>query len=137
MMRGREVASHDAPDVVEELARQVVDAGFRVHYTLGPGLLESAYEMCLCREFQMRGIDFQRQVSMPVVYEGLRLESGYQLDLLVGGEVIVELKAIEELLPVHKAQLLTYLKLTQKKLGLLINFNVPKIKDGIHRIIRR
>lgn len=131
------MASHDAPDVVEELARQVVDAGFRVHYTLGPGLLESAYEMCLCREFQMRGIDFQRQVSMPVVYEGLRLESGYQLDLLVGGEVIVELKAIEELLPVHKAQLLTYLKLTQKKLGLLINFNVPKIKDGIHRIIRR
>lgn len=106
------MASHDAPDVVEELARQVVDAGFRVHYTLGPGLLESAYEMCLCREFQMRGIDFQRQVSMPVVYEGLRLESGYQLDLLVGGEVIVELKAIEELLPVHKAQLLTYLKLT-------------------------
>lgn len=131
------MASHDAPDVVEELARQVVDAGFRVHYMLGPGLLESAYEMCLCREFQMRGIDFQRQVSMPVVYEGLRLESGYQLDLLVGGEVIVELKAIEELLPVHKAQLLTYLKLTQKKLGLLINFNVPKIKDGIHRIIRR
>lgn len=131
------MASHDAANVPEELARQIVDAAFRVHYALGPGLLESAYEMCLCREFQMREINFQRQVSMPVVYEGLRLESGYQLDLLVGGEVIVELKAVEELLPVHKAQLLTYLKLTQKQLGLLINFNVPKIKDGIHRFIRR
>ncbi len=129
--------SHDAANVPEELARQVVDAAFRVHYALGPGLLESAYEMCLCREFQMRQINFRRQVPVPVVYEGLRLESGYQLDLLVGGEVIVELKAVEELLPVHKAQLLTYLKLTQKQLGLLINFNVPKIKDGIHRVIRR
>lgn len=131
------MASHDVADVAEELARQIVDAAFRVHYTLGPGLIESAYEMCLCREFQMRGVDFQRQVSMPVVYEGLKLASGYQLDLLVGGEVIVELKAVEELLPVHKAQLLTYLKLAQKPLGLLINFNVPKIKDGIHRVIRR
>ena len=129
--------SHDAANVPEELARQVVDAAFRVHYALGPGVLESAYEMCLCREFQMRQINFRRQVPVPVVYEGLRLESGYQLDLLVGGEVIVELKAVEELLPVHKAQLLTYLKLTQKQLGLLINFNVPKIKDGIHRVIRR
>jgi GxxExxY protein len=128
--------SHDAANVPEELARQVVDAAFRVHYALGPGLLESAYEMCLCREFQMRQINFRRQVPVPVVYEGLRLESGYQLDLLVGGEVIVELKAVEELLPVHKAQL-SYLKLTQKQLGLLINFNVPKIKDGIHRVIRR
>jgi len=123
------------PAATEETARVVVDCAFQIHRTLGPGLLESVYEVCLCHELNKRGIPFERQVSMPVLYEGLRLDAGLRLDVVVAGCVIVELKAVEQILPVHKAQMLTYLKLSGIRLGLLINFNVPTIKDGIQRII--
>jgi GxxExxY protein len=104
-----------------------------VHRQLGPGLLESAYEQCLCHELHLRGLAFQRQVELPIVYKGLKLDCGYRLDLIVENEVVVELKAIERLLPVHEAQLLTYLRLTGKRVGLLINFNVPLLTTGIIR----
>lgn len=126
--------SEPIPDRVNEVAKQVVDAVYKVHVTLGPGLLESTYEACLCRELFLREIPFERQVEVPVVYEGMRLDSGYRLDLLVAGLVIVELKAVDQLNKVHEAQLLTYLKLAGKRLGFLVNFNVLKIKDGIKRM---
>lgn len=97
--------------------------------------MESVYEVCLCHELNKRAIPFERQSSLPVLYEGLRLDAGLRLDIVVAGCVIVELKAVEQILPVHKAQMLTYLKLSGIRLGLLINFNVPAIKDGIQRII--
>jgi len=105
-----------------------------VHSTLGPGLLESVYEVCLLHELQKRGLKAERQVSLPVVYDGLRLDSGLRLDLVVDNLVVVELRAVDMLLPVHKAQMLTYLKLSGHRLGLLVNFNSVLIKDGIHRI---
>ena len=120
---------------VDQLARQVVDAAFRVHSELGPGLLEGVYEVCLAHELKKRGIPFERQLSLPVIYDGVHIEAGLRLDLLVASELIVEIKAVESLLPVHKAQVLTYLKLSGRTLGLLINFNVPLIKDGIKRVI--
>ena len=119
----------------EEFARQIVDAALVVHRTLGPGLLESVYEICLEHELRKRGLAVGRQVSLPVVYDGAELDAGLRLDLIVGRRVVVELKAVEALLPVHKAQVLTYLKLTGHRLGLLINFNVPLIRDGIKRIV--
>lgn len=112
-----------------------VDAAFKVHQTLGPGLLESVYEICLCHELKKADLAFQHQVSLPVVYDGLRLDAGMRLDVVVEESVIIELKAVEQLLPIHKAQLLTYLKLTGIRLGLLINFNVSLIKNGIQRVI--
>lgn len=121
------------PEAIEQAARQVVDAAFRVHTTLGAGLLESVYEACLAHELKTKRVPFSRQVSLPVHYDGMTLEAGLRLDLLVAESVIVEIKAVEALLPVHEAQLLTYLKLAKKRLGLLINFNVPLIKDGIRR----
>ena len=120
----------------ERIATGVVNAAFQVHAALGPGLLESVYEACLCHELKQRGIPFQAQVGLPVIYDGVRLDAGLRLDLLVSDQVIVELKAVERMLPLYDAQLLTYLKLTGLRLGLLINFNVPLIKDGIRRIIR-
>ena len=123
------------PAGTEESARVVVDCAYQIHRALGPGLLEGVYEVCLCHELNKRGISFERQVSMPVLYEGLRLDAGLRLDVVVAGCVIVELKAVEQILPVHKAQMLTYLKLSGIRLGLLINFNVPTIKEGIQRII--
>jgi len=123
------------PAGTEETARKTVDCAFQVHRALGPGLLESVYEVCLCHELHKNGIVFERQVSMPVLYDGLRLDAGLRLDVVVAGCVIVELKAVEQILPVHKAQMLTYLKLSGIRLGLLINFNVPTIKTGIQRII--
>lgn len=111
----------------------IIGAAIDVHKQLGPGLLESTYEECLCHELHLRRIQFQRQVELPVVYKGLKLDCGYRLDLLVEDTVVVELKAVEQLLPVHEAQLLTYLHLTRKRVGLLINFNVPLLKDGIRR----
>jgi GxxExxY protein len=122
------------PDRVNEVAKQVVDAVYKVHVTFGPGLLESTYEACLCRELFLRDIPFERQVELPVVYEGMRLDSGYRLDVIVANLVIVELKAVELLNKVHEAQLLTYLKLSGKRLGFLVNFNVLRIKDGIKRM---
>lgn len=122
------------PPTVEAVAKEVVDAAYCVHRALGPGLLESVYEACLEYEFHKRNIPVERQIALPVVYEQLRLESGLRLDLLVDRSVIVEVKAVETILPVHKAQVLTYLKLAGYRLGLLINFNVPVIKQGIQRI---
>ena len=120
---------------VESIATEVVDSAFKVHSALGPGLLESVYEACLAHELHRRGIGFERQVSMPVHYEGLNLDAGLRLDLVVAGQIVVECKAVESLLPVHKAQLLTYLKLSGHRLGFLINFNVPTLKEGLRRII--
>lgn len=122
------------PHEIDVVARQIVDAAFTVHKALGPGLLENVYEVCLVHELRKRGLRTDHQVTLPVVYDNIRLDAGLRLDLLVEETVIVELKAVERLLPVHKAQVLTYLKLTGRRLGLLINFNVPVIKDGIHRI---
>jgi len=111
----------------------IIGAALEVHRPLGPGLLESAYEECLCHELCRRGMGFRRQVDLPVDYKGVKLDCGYKIDLLVGDEVILELKAAEKLLPIHQAQLLTYLKLARKRLGLLINFNVPLLTQGIIR----
>ena len=118
------------------VATSIVDAAFTVHKTLGPGLLESAYEQCLSGELATRGISFQRQVGLPIVYQGERIEAAYRMDLVVAGLVVVEVKAREIPLPVHRAQLLTYLKLSGYNLGLLINFNVPLIKHGITRFVQ-
>lgn len=119
---------------VERAAATVVDASYRVHTTLGPGLLESVYEVCLCHELHKTGTPFQKQLVLPIEYDGITLDAGLRLDLIVNDCVVVEMKATEKLLPIHEAQLLTYLKLTGKRLGLLINFNVPLIKDGIKRM---
>jgi GxxExxY protein len=123
------------PAELDLLAKTVVDAAFKVHSALGPGLMESVYEICLAHELKKRGLKFQTQAAFPVVYDGVRLDTGLRLDVLVEDQLVVELKAVETMLPVFEAQLLTYLKLTGKRLGLLINFNVPKIKEGIKRII--
>jgi GxxExxY protein len=119
----------------DAVARQVVDASLKVHRALGPGLLESAYEACLAHELVLRGIAVRRQVPLPIEYEGLRLEAGYRLDLVAGDLVIVEIKAVEALSRLHEAQLITYLKLSGISLGLLINFNVPLLKDGVRRFV--
>ena len=124
------------PAETENLARQIVDSAVKVHATLGPGLLESVYEKCLAIELTRRNITFKQQVAVPIVYEGTQVDPGLRLDLVAGGQVVVEMKAVEKLLPVHEAQLLTYLKLTGLPLGLLLNFNVPLMKDGIRRLIR-
>ena len=123
------------PPETEALAKQTVDAAMKVHRALGPGLLESVYEKCLTHELRTREIAVQAQVNVPVVYEGLRLESGLRLDLLIGKQLIVEIKAVEEMSRLFKAQVLTYLRLTNLRLALLINFNVPLLRDGIHRVI--
>ena len=125
---------HPIPERTDEVAKEVVDAAFAVHSRLGPGLLESVYEVCLAHELKKRGLKVERQVTLPVVYDEVRLEAGLRIDLLVGDCVLVELKAVEALLPVHKAQVLTYLKLTGFRLGLLINFNVPLVRDGVTRV---
>ena len=117
----------------EEVTGQIIGAAMDVHRTLGPGLLESAYEACMCHELNLRGLAFARQVELPVAYKGVLLPCGYRLDLLVADMVVVELKCVESLLPVHEAQLLTYLRLSGKKVGLLINFYVSQLKDGIIR----
>ncbi|MGH9642769.1 MAG: GxxExxY protein [Terriglobales bacterium] len=111
----------------------IIGAAIEVHRYLGPGLLESAYEGCLCHELHLLGLEFERQVPLPVSYKGLALDCGYKIDLIVAHEVILELKSIEKILPVHEAQLLTYLKLSRKRVGLLINFNVPLLTQGIVR----
>jgi GxxExxY protein len=111
----------------------IVSSAVEVHRQLGAGLLESAYEECLCHELHLREVHFRRQVPLPLIYKGLQLDCKYQIDLLVEEEVVVELKAIEKVLPVHEAQLLTYMKLAHKTVGLLINFNVPVLRNGIIR----
>ncbi len=118
-----------------ELTQQILGAAIEVHRLLGPGLLESAYEECLAHEFTIRNIPFERQRPIPVVYKDVKLECGYRVDFLVAGRVVVELKAIEALAPVHDAVVLTYLRLSGCKVGLLINFYVPLLKDGIKRYV--
>jgi GxxExxY protein len=117
-----------------EWSNKIIGAFIEVHRAFGPGLLESIYQQCLAREFSLQGIPFQKEVSRPITYKDVAVECGLRLDFMVDNRVIIELKAVEKLLPVHKAQVLTYLKLTSCKLGLLINFNVPILKDGIERI---
>ena len=119
----------------DDLSFNIIGAAIEVHRVLGPGLLESAYEESLCREFSLRNIAFERQVSLPVEYKGVQLDCGYRLDLVVERSVVVELKTVESLLPLHEAQLLTYLKLSKLKVGLLLNFNVALMKDGIKRLV--
>ncbi|MGA7382481.1 MAG: GxxExxY protein [Terriglobales bacterium] len=111
----------------------IIGAAIEVHRHLGPGLLVSAYEECLCHELRIRELDFKRQIDLPVIYKGLGLDCGYRIDIVVEDEVILELKSVEKLLPVHQAQLLTYMRLAGKKIGLLINFNVPLLMQGIIR----
>ena len=117
-----------------DLAKQIVDAAYRVHTNLGPGLLESAYEAVLAYELENRGLHVVRQQAVPIIYQGTRIEIGFRPDLIVSDLVIVEIKSVEAVAPVHKKQLLTHLRLAGKRLGLLINFNVALIKDGITRI---
>ena len=118
-----------------EITERIIGAAIEVHRALGPGLLESAYEECLCRDLTLSGISFERQRPLAVEYKGIRLECGYRLDLLVEKTVVVEVKAISVIEPIHEAQLLTYLRLGGWKVGLLINFNVPVLKNGIRRRI--
>ena len=120
---------------INQLTGQIVDSAMRVHSQLGPGLLESAYEACLAHELQKRGVRTLRQLPLPVEYDGLRIDAGYRIDLLVEDAVIVELKAVEAINPVHRAQLLSYLRLSRKRVGLLLNFNVRRLRDGIERFV--
>jgi GxxExxY protein len=122
---------------INYVSRQVVDAAMRVHSVLGPGLLESAYEACLAQELRNRGLHVLVQVPLPLVYEGFRVEVGYRADLLVNDSVIVEVKAIARLLPIHDAQLLSHLRLSGHRVGLLINFHVVHLKDGIKRLVNK
>ncbi len=119
----------------EALTESVIGAAIEVHRQLGPGLLESVYEECMCQELRMRDIPFLAQVQLPIVYKGREIAGSYRIDLIVANEVVVELKAVERILGVHEAQLLTYLKLTGKRVGLIINFNVPLLRRGIVRRI--
>ena len=119
---------------LRELTGEIVDAGLKVHRALGPGLLESAYEHCLAFELSSRGLDVERQVAMPIVYRGVRMDAVYRLDLVVRKEVIVEVKAVEAISPLHEAQLLTYLRLSDLLIGYLLNFNVKLFKDGVRRL---
>jgi GxxExxY protein len=129
--KGHEAISASA----EGVAKLVIDAGLKVHRAFGPGLLESAYEHCLAHELQSRGVAVRRQVSLPILFDGVKLDAGYRLDLLVEEQIIVEVKSVEALTPLHEAQLLTYLKLSQIRLGFLMNFNVQLFKQGLRRLV--
>jgi GxxExxY protein len=120
---------------LDRISGSIVDAAMKVHTALGPGLLESVYEKCLKHELIKRGFRVESQVWLPVVYDGIEIEGGYKIDLLVEGQIVVELKVVEQLLDVHKAQLLSYLKLANKQVGLLINFNVVHLRDRIRRLV--
>ena len=120
-----------------DIAKQIADAAYKIHTTLGPGLLESVYETVLAHELAIRGLNVTRQAAIPVVYEQISFDEGFRADLVVEGKVIVELKSVEKVAPVHKKKLLTYLRLADKRLGLLINFGEALIKDGITRVVNR
>ena len=122
---------------LNKLSKVILDSSIEVHRNLGPGLLESVYEVCLCKEFSVKNISLQRQAALPVKYKNEKLDADFRIDILVENEIIIELKAVEFLLPVHEAQLLTYLKLADKRLGFLINFNVPKLVDGFKRMVNK
>ncbi len=120
---------------LDEITEKIIGAAIEVHRRLGPGLMESAYEECLCYELKEDGLRFQRQVQLPVVYKGVKLEAGYRMDVVVNDAVVLELKTVDALLPVHSAQLLTYLKLSGKRVGLLINFNEAVLRKGLRRLM--
>jgi len=122
---------------INDISGQVVDAAMKIHTALGPGLLESAYEACLVYELRKRGLKVLSQVELPIVYDSVEIDIGYRLDLLVANAVIVELKAVQQIMPIHEAQLLSYLKLSGYKLGLLINFHVLHLRDGIKRMVNK
>jgi GxxExxY protein len=132
--KGRE-GRKGTPVHTEEISRLVVDSALKVHSALGPGLLESAYRACLAHESEMRGLDVSQEKPLPIRYEGADISVGYRIDLLLNQKVIVKLKAVERLLPIHTGQVLSYLKLSGCKLGFLINFNVLHLKDGIKRVV--
>ena len=119
----------------ERISKEIVDVCIAVHREMGPGLLESVYEMCLMKEFELRGIAARNQVTIPLVYKGFELSKEFKVDILVEKEIIMELKSAEIMIPVYEAQILSYLRLTDKRLGFLINFNVPLVKDGIKRFV--
>jgi len=120
---------------INELTRSILKKAFEVHTTLGPGLLESAYEECLCYELVQCGFSIERQKALPIIYKSIKIDAGYRLDIVVNNMVVIELKSVEALHPIHTSQLLTYLKLSKIRYGLLINFNVQSLKDGIKRYI--
>ena len=122
-------------ETLNQISYDIIGASYKVHSALGPGLLESAYEVCLAHELLKIGYKVERQKPLPIIYDGVRLDAGFRIDLLVDDSVIIELKSVNEMMPVFNAQLMTYLKLTDLKLGLLLNFNVPDMKKGITRII--
>jgi GxxExxY protein len=121
--------------VQEELTQRIIAAAIEVHRELGPGLLESAYEECLCHELSISGLPFARQVTLPVSYKKVKLDCGYRIDVVVDDAVVIEIKSVDEIHPIHKAQLLTYLRLSQKRVGLLINFNTDLLKHGLVRLV--
>jgi GxxExxY protein len=131
----KDVKFQSIPPRTEEVAKYILDACFKVHTTLGPGLLESVYETCLAYELKRMGLKFESQIALPIVYNGLTIASGLRLDLFVEKCVIIEIKAVEIISAIHKSQLLTYLKLSGVRLGLLINFNVIHLRDGIIRLV--
>lgn len=118
-----------------ELSHQIIKAALKVHSALGPGLLESAYEACLAYELRKAGFQIKTQVLLPVIYDTVKLDLGYRMDLVVEDQVVVEIKSIEQVTPVHKAQVLSYLRLSKKRVGILINFNVSHLREGIHRVV--
>jgi GxxExxY protein len=122
---------------INQLSSKIIGAAIEVHKALGPGLLESSYQKCLCHELGLRGISYENEKPLPLVYKGEKLDCAYQMDLVVENAIIVELKSCEKLEPIHEAQLLTYLKLSDQTLGLLLNFNVPVMRDGIKRIVNK
>ncbi|MEO7137120.1 MAG: GxxExxY protein [Gemmatimonadales bacterium] len=129
------LTTKDTKAAADRLSYDIVGAAIEVHRQLGPGLLESAYEACICRELAFRGIEFDRQVALPLRYRDTVVDCGYRLDLLVGRLVIVEIKSVSKVLPIHRAQLLTYLRLLNLNLGFVINFNVERLRMGLHRIV--
>lgn len=125
----------DTKEKANSLSNQIIGAAIEVHKTLGPGLLESAYQACHKHELELRNVPVQTEVDLPLEYKGVKLDCGYRMDEVVGGLVVVEIKSVERLEPIHEAQLLTYLRLSGLWLGLLINFNVPVLKNGIKRLV--
>lgn len=126
---------HMQKEELNQLSKEILDSAISVHREMGPGLLESVYEHCLLKELELRGIFAENQVPVPLVYKGYNLNKDYRIDILVEKEIIIELKAVEFVLPVHEAQIISHLKLTDKRLGFLINFNVPLLKDGFRRFV--
>jgi GxxExxY protein len=120
---------------LNQISGKIIECSIKVHRALGPGMLESAYEACLFYELHKSGLKVEKQVTLPINYDGVIIDAGYRIDLFVENEIIVELKAVDKLHPIHKAQLLSYLKLSNKKLGLLINFNVKLLTDGLERVV--